>query len=113
MTTRITDAFAERYFPVDGREFPQRRGTWLCELAAPAAPLHSDVRVFHLCFTLKEPDPRWKGIVATERRLELRTSNISFHFEARYAGWLLYVIDGFLDSDELVGVREAFQIERG
>jgi hypothetical protein len=34
------------------------------------------------------------------------------NFETGYAGWLLLVIDGFLDSDEIAGVREAFTIER-
>jgi hypothetical protein len=109
---KVNDAFAERYFPVDGRQFPERSGTWLCEIDAPVDLSPSDVRVFHLRFTLTEPEPRWKGTAATGRRLELRTSNISFHFETGYAGWLLLVIDGFLDSDEIVGVREAFKIER-
>lgn len=113
MTMKVTDAFAERYFPVDGREFPERSGTWLCEIDAPVDLSQGDVRVFHLRFTLTTPDPRWKATATPERRLELRTSDISFHFETGYAGWLLLVIDGFLDSDEIAGVREALKIERG
>jgi hypothetical protein len=113
MRMTVADAFAERHFPVGGREFVERSGTWLCNLHAPVDLLPVDLRVFHLRFTLKEPDPRWKGTVSSERRLELRTSDISFHFEAGYAGWLLLVIDGFLDADEIVGTREAFKIERG
>jgi hypothetical protein len=113
MPMTVTDAFAERHFPVDRREFVERSGTWLCNLDGPVDLSPVDLRVFHLRFILKEPAPRWKGTAATERRLELRTSEISFHFEAGYAGWLLLVIDGFLDADETAGVREAFNIERG
>jgi len=113
MTMKVTDAFAERYFPVGGHEFVERSGAWQCEINGPVDLSPSDLRVFYLRFALKEPNPRWKGTAATERRLELRTSEISFHFEAGYADWLLLVIDGFLDSDEIVGVREALKIERG
>ena len=112
MTITVTDAFAERYFPVTGQEFVERSGEWLCELDAPVDLSPVDQRIFRLRFTLKKSDPRWKGPAASEQRLELRTSNISFHFEAGYAGWLLLVISGFLDSGEIVGIREAYKIER-
>jgi hypothetical protein len=112
MTTTVTDAFAERYFPVAGRKFVERSGTWLCELAAPVDRSPVDQRIFHLRFALKQADARWRGPAAAEQRLELRTSNIGFHFEHGHAGWLLLVISGFLDSGELVGIRDAYAIER-
>jgi len=112
MKMTVTDTFAERYFPVAGREFVERSGTWLCELDAPVDLLPVDQRVFRLRFRLTKSDPRWKGPAVTEQRLELRTSLISFHFEDGYAGWLLLVISGFLDSGEIVGIREAYKIER-
>ncbi len=111
MTMKVTDVFADQYFRVDGLEFPERNGTWLCELDAPVDRSSIDSRVFQLVFTLIKPNQHSKAS-ANQRRLELRTSNISFHFETGYAGWLQNVISGFLDSDEVLGVREALKIER-
>lgn len=113
MTMKGMDAFTERYFPIDGHEFVERCGTYLCSLDVPVDLAPVVLRILRLRFILKRPDPGWTGTTATERRLELRTSLSSFHFEAGYAGWLLLVIKGFLDTAEIAGVREAFRIERG
>jgi hypothetical protein len=113
----VTDRFAERFFPVAGREFLARSGTWRCELDAPVDVSGVDRRVFCLRFVLVEPDPRWKGTPATERKLQLRTSLATFHnldgTQAGYAGWLDLVVKGFLDSDRTENVIEAYEIERG
>lgn len=108
----MIDTFSERYFPVEGRTFLSRSGTWLCELDGPVDVSGADLRVFLLRFKLTTPDPRWNGSAATERKLELRASDISFHYEAGYAGWLRRVIDGFLDSNDIHGIREAHEVER-
>ena len=106
------DAFAERYFPVNGKPFLSRGGTWVCELDGPVDVSGVDRRVFFLRFKLTTPDPRWKGPPATERKLELRTSLASFHFTPDYADWLRLVIDGFLDSDRIDQMQEAYEVER-
>ena len=113
----MPDAFAERFFPVDGREFLARSGTWRCELDAPVDVSGVDRRTFYLRFILVKPDARWKGTKATERKLQLRTSLATFHNldgkQAGYAGWLELVVEGFLDSDKTENVIEAYEIERG
>jgi hypothetical protein len=113
----MTDEFAERFFPVHGREFLARSGIWRCELNGPVNVSGVDRRVFYLRFVLVKPDPRWKGAPAKERKLELRTSLATFHnLDGRgvgYAGWLALVIEGFLDSDKTEDVIEAYEIERG
>ena len=50
--------------------------------------------------------------MANRRRLELRTSLISFVHDASSAGWLRLVIDGFLDSDKTENMQEAYEVER-
>lgn len=106
------DAFAERYLPVEGETFDSRSGTWLCGLGAPVDLFDPDRRFFHLHFKLTTPDPCWSGPAARERKLELRTSLGSFHFAPGYADWLRLVIRGFLDSNRLDHVQEAYNIER-
>ena len=106
------DAFAERYFPVDGQEFVSRSGTWRCELYGPVDVSGVDRRIFYLRFHLTIPDPRWKGSPATLRKLELRTSLASFTLDPTYATWLRLVIDGFLDSDKIDHMQEAYEVER-
>ncbi len=107
------DAFAERYLPVDRQTFLSRSGTWLCELNGPVDVSGVDRRIFYLQFNLIELDSRWKGSSASKRKLELRTSLASFTFDPGYAGWLRLVIDGFLDSDNIDHMQEAFEVERG
>jgi hypothetical protein len=94
------DAFAERYLPVEGSTFLSRSGTWLCELKGPVDVSGVDRRILYLHFSLVDADPRWNGPTSRERKLELRTS------------WMYLVIHGFLDSDELEGMREAYEVER-
>jgi hypothetical protein len=111
------DAFAERYFPVDGQTFLSRSGTWLCELGGPVDVSGVDQRIFHLRFHLTKPDPRWIGPAADERKLELHTSLASFHGigpapSPGYADWLRLVIDGFLDSTKIDHMQEAYEVER-
>jgi hypothetical protein len=110
--------FERRFFPVDGREFITRSGTWRCELNGPVDVSGPDRRTFFLRFTLLQADARWKGgVSASERTLELRTSLASFHNiggkETGYANWLLLVVEGSLDSDKTDDVRVADEIERG
>lgn len=113
----MTDLFAERFLPVDGREFLVRSGTWCCELNGPVDVSGVDRRVFHFRFSLLKGDARWKGPTTTERKLELRTSLATFHNldgkGAGYAAWLSLVIEGFLDSNNTEDVIEAYEIERG
>jgi hypothetical protein len=111
-TLSVMDAFAERYFPVEGRTFLSRSGTWICELNGPVDVSGVDRRVFFLRFKLTTLDPRWKGPATNERKLELRASLASFHFAAGYADWLRLVIDGFLDSDKIEHMQEAYEVER-
>ena len=111
------DAFAERYFPVDGQTFLSRSGTWVCKLDGTVDVSGVDRRIFHLRFILTESDPRWRGPAVNERRLELRTSLGSFHgigsvLTGGYAGWLRLVIDGFLDSTKIDHMQEAYEVER-
>jgi hypothetical protein len=107
------DAFAERYLPVEGQTFVSRSGTWVCELDGPVDVSGVDRRILFLRFKLTTPDPRWKGTTASERKLELRTSLASFHFDPTYAGWLRLVIDGFLDDPSKVDhIQEAHEVER-
>lgn len=107
------DAFAERYLPVEGRTFVSRSGTWVCELDGPVDVSGVDRRIFFLRFKLTTPDLRWEGTPANERKLELRTSLASFHFDPTYAGWLRLVIDGFLDDPSKVNyIQEAYEVER-
>jgi|SRR5580658_9802024 hypothetical protein len=102
--------FAERYLPVEGETFLSRNGAWLCELNGPVDVSGVDRKVFHLQFKQVEPDPRWNG--PTDRRLELRTSLASFAHDPGYATWLRLVIDGFLDSDKVEHMQEAYEVER-
>jgi hypothetical protein len=111
------DAFAERYLPVEGKTFISRSGTWVCELDGPVDVSGVDRRIFCLRFKLANADPRWKGPIAKERNLELRTSLASFCQvgpapHPGYAGWLLLVIHGFLDSDTIDQIQEAYEMER-
>jgi hypothetical protein len=110
------DQFAERFLPIDGREFFSRSGKWRCELNGPANTNGVDQRIFYLRFVLVTADPRWKGTAATERKLELRTSLATFHNPdgkgTGYSGWLTLVIDGFLDGDKTEDIIEAYEIER-
>jgi hypothetical protein len=46
------DAFAERYFPVEGQTFLSRSGTWVCELDGPVDVSGVDRRIFYLRFKL-------------------------------------------------------------
>jgi hypothetical protein len=98
-------------FPIDGRQSLSRTGTWICHLTSPVDLAPSDRRTFHLQFDQIATDRRWNGPAV--RALELRTSAFSFATDPGYAPWLLLVVDGFLDSDEVDGVREAFEVERG
>jgi hypothetical protein len=84
----------------------------VCELDRPVNVSGADRRIFYLRFKQIEHDPRWTGPAATERKLELRTSLASFHFDSSYSGWLLLVIDGFLDSDKVEHMQEAYEVER-
>src|SRR5258708_1514727 len=104
------DAFAERYLPVEDQTFLSRSGTWVCELNGPVDVSGVDRRIFYLHFRQIKPDRRWNG--PTDRKLELRTSLVSFTFDQSYAGWLRLVIDGFLDSDKVERVQEAYEVER-
>jgi hypothetical protein len=110
------DNFERRWLPVDGREFTERSGKWRCELDGPVNLAAPDLRTFFLRFVLVEKDPRWKGPIAAERTLQLKTSLMSFHNidgkQAGYASWLELVIDGFLDAGKTDDVIEAFVIER-
>jgi hypothetical protein len=115
--TSFIDAFAEQYLPVDGQTFLSRSGTWVCKLDGPVDVSGVDRRIFYLRFNLTTPDPRWKGQSVNERKLELRTSLASFHGigsapTPNYADWLRLVIDGFLDSDKIDHVQEAYEVER-
>jgi hypothetical protein len=103
------DAFAERYLPVESQDFLSRSGTWLCELNGPVGVSGVD-RIFYLEFNQLKPDRRWNGPIT--RKLELRTSLVSFTFDPSYAGWLRLVIDGFLDSDRVEHMQEAYEVER-
>jgi hypothetical protein len=113
----MTDEFGERFFPVYGREFLARGGTWFCELNGPVDVSGVDRRVFSLRFVLVKPDPRRKRRPAKERKLELRTRLTTFHnLDGKgvgYAGWLALVIEGFLDFNKTEDVIEAYEIERG
>jgi hypothetical protein len=72
-----------------------------------------DRRIFFLRFKLTTTDPRWKAPEANERKLELRASLASFHFDPSYAGWLQLVIDGFLDDlDKVNDIQEVHEVER-
>ncbi len=104
------DSFAERYWPVAGQQFISRTGTWLCALGGPVDVSGVDRRIFYLQFNQIEPDRRWNG--PTSRTLELRTSLISFVHDPTYGPWLRLVVDGFLDSDKVDEVKEAFEVER-
>lgn len=104
------DSFAERYWPVDGKQFLSRTGTWICHLAKPVDFLPPDRRVFHLKFDQLHADWRWTG--PTVRTLKLCTSDFSFAHDPSYGPWLHLVVEGFLGTDEVDGVREAFQVER-
>ena len=104
------DSFAERYWPVAGQQFLSRTGTWICDLTRPVDVFGVDRRTFYLQFNQIEPDRRWTGPAV--RTLELRTSLISFTFDPSYGAWLRLVVDGFLDSDEVNLVQEAYKIER-
>ena len=66
----MRDDFSERFFPVDGRKFVVRSGTWRCELDGPVDVSGVDRRVFPLRFFLVKQDARWKGAPTNERRLE-------------------------------------------
>jgi hypothetical protein len=104
------DSFAERRLPIDGKQFLSRTGTWICHLTSPVDLAPVDRRTFHLHFDQIVTDRRWTGPAI--RTLELRTSAGSFATAPSYAPWLLLVVDGFLDSDEVDGLREAFEVER-
>jgi hypothetical protein len=106
------DAFAARHLPIDGQIFVARSGTWKCEINGPVDVSGVDRRIFYLDFKLVEPDTRWSGPTAHKRKLELRTSLASFTFDPTYAGWLLLVIDGFLGSEEIDHMQEAYEVER-
>jgi len=80
------------------------------DLTGPVDVSDVDRRVFYLRFEQIEPDQRWTG--PTVRTLELRTSLISFTYDPDYDPWLLHVVDGFLDSEEVSGLREAYAVER-
>ena len=104
------DAFAERYLPVENQTFISRSGTWVCELDGRVDVSGVDRRVFYLAFSQIAPDRRWTG--PTTRKLELRASLASFTFDPAYAGWLHLVIEGFLDSDKVEHMQEAYEVER-
>lgn len=113
----MIDKFERRWLPVDGREFIERSGKWRCELDGPVDLAHPDLRIFFLRFVLAEKDERWTAAIPSERKLQLKTSLISFHNidgkQTGYAGWLGLVIDGFLDGPKTDDVIEALEIERG
>ena len=109
-TLSFMDAFAKRYLPVEGQTFLSRSGTWACELNGPVDVSGVDRRLFNLHFNQITPDQRWSG--PTTRQLELRTSLCSFTFDPRYADWLRLVINGFLDSDKVEHIQEAYEVER-
>jgi hypothetical protein len=106
----FVDSFAEQYWPVTGHEFQSRTGIWICDLTGPVDVSGVDRRVFYLRLDQIEPDRRWTG--PTARTLELRTSLGSFTHDPEYGPWLLLVVNGFLDGDEVNGVREAYEVER-
>jgi hypothetical protein len=103
-------SFADQHGLVTGREFQSRTGIWICDLTGPVDVSDVDRRIFYLRFEQIEPDQRWAG--PTVRTLELRTSLISFTHDPDYDPWLLHVVDGFLDSEEVSGLREAYAVER-
>ena len=102
--------FAERYWSVAGQQFLSRTGIWICDLTSPVEVSGVDRRTFYLQFNQIESDRRWTG--PTVRTLELRTSLISFTFDPSYGPWLRLVVDGFLDSDKVNHVQEAYEVER-
>lgn len=104
------DSFAQRYWPIDGETFVSRSGTWACELNGPVDVSGVDRRTFYLQFKQMETDQRWTG--PTARSLELRTSLASFVHDPSYVSWLRLVVEGFLDSDKVNHVQEAYEVER-
>jgi hypothetical protein len=106
----FVDSFAERHWPVAGRQFLSRTGIWICDLTGPVDVSGVDRRTFYLRFNQIEPDRRWTG--PTVRTLELRTSLNSFTHDPHYGPWLLLVVDGFLDTDEIDRIQEVYEIER-
>jgi hypothetical protein len=127
------NTFAERYFPVDGKEFVARNGTWRCELDGPVDVSGVDSKIFHLRFKLKTPD--WAAI--STRTLELRTSLASFHSletpiadisganrmaaadhypadsNPSYLNWLGFVISSFLETSAPSETIEAYRAQQG
>jgi len=108
-TLLFMDAFADRYLPIEGRTFLSRSGTWRCELGGPVDVSGVDRRIFYLEFNLTTPDLRWNHPTARQRRLELRTS---LDGDSRYAGLLLLVIKGFLDSEKTEDIQEVYEVKR-
>jgi hypothetical protein len=106
------DAFAKRHFPIDGQSFLGRSGTWTCEINGSVDVSQPDRKIFYLHFDLTQSDPRWSGPIVPRRKLELRTSLVSFTFDPSYPDWLRLVIEGFLDSDEIDAMREAYEVQR-
>jgi hypothetical protein len=104
------DAFAERYLPIEGRTFLSRSGTWICRLTRPVDEFPIDRRTFYLRFEQIEPDDRWTG--PNVRTLELRTSHAGFAHDRDYSSWLHPVVDGFLDSNNVNHMQEAYEVER-
>ncbi len=96
----------------NGKEFICNTGSWICHLTrrVDSDISSADRVIFYFQFNRIDPVRNWSG--PEVRTLRLCTSDFTFAIDPEYGPWLQRVIEGFLNTEGIDGVREAFQVER-